>query len=102
MTELPLPRKQIPVTDEMRAEIRGSWAEIDLEQMRVIRSLPTAQIADQLGRTIEQLTQAVIARMMLEDSSLTPEEARRCYLEDYYRNNPSTYIPYDLSELVDP
>ena len=86
-------KKSVEVTEEMRAEIRGAWAEIDLEQMKIISKMTIAERAERGFDMCESVMQVAIYRLRLKNPELSPVEARRQFLEDYYKKNPSVYLP---------
>lgn len=84
---------QIQLTDEIRAEIRGAVAEIDRAQMAIIARLSPEQRARQALVASGYVLGVEVERLRKAEPSLTEPQARRLALEEYYRRNPTTYLP---------
>lgn len=75
---------QIPVTDEMRSEIRGALAEIDPAQMAIIASLTPAERMQQGFAMSNTVRRIAVGRLRQLHPELDEAEANRQVLARYY------------------
>jgi hypothetical protein len=80
----PLP-PQIPVTDAMRAEIRGAIAEIDREQMSIIGRLTPQQRCEQMMSLTRMVREIAIQQLRQHEPELSEAEAQHRILEAYFQ-----------------
>lgn len=75
---------QIPVSEEMRAEIRGALAEIDPAQMAIIARMTPAQRMEMGFALSNSLRRVAVDRLMQLHPELSESEANREFLARYY------------------
>ncbi len=76
------------VTNRMRRQIAGAVAEIDLEQMAIVREMTPAERAQQAASLIDAAERVGVYRLMQREPSLSEDEAYRIIrggLANYYR-----------------
>ena len=75
---------QIPVTEEMRAEIRGALAEIDPAQMAIIARMTPAQRMEMGFAMSNSVRRIAVDRLRQLRPELSEAEANREVLARYY------------------
>ncbi len=75
---------QIPVTAEMRAEIRGALAEIDPAQMAIISRMTPEERIEAGFRMSNIARRVVVDRLRQLHPELSEAEANRIALAQYY------------------
>ena len=79
----PIP-PQIPVSEEMRAEIRGALAEIDPAQMAIIARMTPAQRMEMGFAMSNSVLRIAVDRLRQLRPELSEAEANREFLARYY------------------
>lgn len=89
-----------PVTDEMRAKIRAAWAEIDPERIRIIAAMTPAERVQKGFELSDAWAREGAQQIQREQPELSDLEAKRLFLERYYRENPEPVLPLHLTRAA--